>query len=39
MKRMLPLFTALLLTVIPAAFAADAPSKDEKNLNKEVARL
>jgi hypothetical protein len=39
MKRMFPLFTALLLAVIPAAFAGTAPSKDEKNLNKEVARL
>lgn len=39
MKRMLLLFTALMLAAVPAAFADTAPSKDEKNLNKEVARL
>jgi 2,4-dienoyl-CoA reductase-like NADH-dependent reductase (Old Yellow Enzyme family) len=39
MKRMLLLVTVLMLSVIPAAFADTAPSKDEQNLNKEVARL
>jgi len=39
MKQMLLLFSALMLSVVPAAFAGTAPSKDEKNLNKEVARL
>lgn len=39
MKRMFLFFAALLLTAAPGAFAETAPSKDEKNLIKEAARL
>lgn len=40
MKRMVLGCAALVLAAtLPAAFAADARSKDEKNLDKEIARL